>query len=102
MVMPSPTPSSAVVAILLALVAPCSASEAAAPARPAAPAHPARAAAGGAGGDSGFAWTLGAHVGVPVGPPVSVSAIVGHATRFGAAGLLLMAEPGLGGGKLAI
>jgi hypothetical protein len=53
--------------------------------------------------DSGFAWTFGAHVGTPIGPAVSAAAIVGgHANRLGADGLLLMAEPGIGGGKIAI
>jgi hypothetical protein len=52
-------------------------------------------------GNEVFAWSLGAHVGVPIGPAVSASAIIGHANRFGADGLLLMAEPGLGGIKFA-
>jgi hypothetical protein len=58
--------------------------------------------AAGSGGSSGFAWTLGAHVGVPLGLSVSGSAILGHADATSAHGLVLMAEPGIGGGKLAV
>jgi hypothetical protein len=61
-----------------------------------------RAAPAPAGGSDGFAWTLGAHVGTPIGPAVSVAAIVGHANRLGADGLVLMAEPGIGGGKVGV
>jgi hypothetical protein len=75
------------IALLIAIAAPAAERAAPAPA---------------AGGDEGFAWTLGAHVGTPIGPAVSVAAIVGHANRLGADGLLLMAEPGIGGGKLAV
>lgn len=53
-------------------------------------------------GDTGFAWTIGAHVGTPIGPSVAAAAIVGHANRLGADGLLLMAQPGIGGGKVAV
>ncbi|MBA2481167.1 MAG: hypothetical protein H0V44_10940 [Planctomycetes bacterium] len=54
------------------------------------------------GRDSFFAWTLGAHAGVPLGMSMSVSAIIGHADASGVSGLVLRGEPGIGGGKLGI
>lgn len=51
-------------------------------------------------GSGSFAWTLGAHVGTPLGVSVSAAAIFGHAGGGGADGLVLLAQPGLGGVKL--
>ncbi len=52
--------------------------------------------------DLQLAWTIGAHASIPLGPAVDAAVIIGHANRAGADGLLLMVEPGIAGGKIAI